>query len=68
MSKYITVSGDTFDLISYKQLGDCRYVEEVINANREYLTTVIFKAGHEIEIPEVKKSVSKKLPPWRQKS
>ena len=68
MKEYRTKSGDTFDLIAYDQLGSCKYVEDLINANREYVSTLIFKAGHILKIPDVEKSsVVKNLPPWRQK-
>lgn len=63
---YTTIAGDMWDLIAYKTLGDCKYVETLINANREYLDTFIFDAGIELEIPDVtteQKAVN--LPPWR---
>lgn len=65
MKIYRTVAGDTFDLISYKTLGSCRYTEKVINKNRQHIETFIFKAGVEIIIPEVENVRTAKLPPWR---
>lgn len=63
---YTTVSGDTWDLISYKQLGSCKYTERLINANRAYVSTVIFKAGVELTLPPItEETKTAKLPPWR---
>lgn len=66
MSKYLTVQGDTFDLIAFKTLGSCNYVEKLINANRDHIETFIFEAGVELNIPDIeeeKKAVN--LPPWK---
>lgn len=65
MKKYRTVSGDLWDLISYQQMGDCRHVEKLINANRDKVSTFVFKAGVELNIPEVVTTQVASLPPWR---
>lgn len=65
MKKYRTVSGDLWDVISYQQMGDCRHVEKLINANRDKVSTFVFKSGVELNIPEVVKTQVAKLPPWR---
>lgn len=65
MKKYRTVSGDLWDLISYQQMGDCRHMEKLINANRDKAATFVFKAGAELNIPEVVTTQVTKLPPWR---
>lgn len=65
MKKYRTVSGDLWDLISYQQMGDCRHMEKLINANRDKVATFVFKAGVELNIPEVVTTQVTKLPPWR---
>lgn len=65
MKKYRTVSGDLWDLISYQQMGDCKHMETLINANRDKVSTFIFKAGVEIDIPEVVTTKVASLPPWR---
>ncbi len=63
---YRTIEGDTFDWVSYKELGSERYVETLINANRAHVSTVIFKAGVELELPSITEEVKvSKLPPWR---
>ena len=66
MKEYVTKLGDTFESISYYELGSHKYIEELINANREHMETFIFKAGKVLKIPEVSTSeISKTLPPWR---
>ena len=62
---YTTKSGDTWDAIAFEVYGDCRYTEELINANREYITTFIFSAGVKLKIPAIDKTVNKSLPPWK---
>lgn len=66
MKSYRTVSGDTFDLIAYKELGSCKYTERLINANRTHVSTVIFKAGVVLTLPTItEEAKASKLPPWR---
>jgi len=65
MKTYTTSTGDQFDLIAYQQLGSCRYTEKLINANRNHIETFIFKAGVELNIPDVETEQVTKLPPWR---
>lgn len=62
---YETKSGDSFDWIAHKMLGDSRYMEEVINANRDKVSEIIFSAGVKVEIPAKSKLVSKLVPIWR---
>ena len=63
---YKTIAGDCWDLIAYKTLGSCKYMDALIDANRNFLRTFIFSAGVELTIPEIeqKKSVIN-LPAWR---
>lgn len=66
MKTYMTASGDMFDLIAYKELGSCKYTERLINANRAYVSTVIFKAGVALTLPTItEETKTAKLPPWR---
>lgn len=66
MKTYTTKSGDTFDLIAYNELGSCKFVEALINANRKYCDVYIFDAGIELNIPDVTaEKKAKKLPAWR---
>lgn len=66
MHKYTTVSGDTWDLIAFRQLGSCQYTELLINANRNHIDKFIFRAGTELIIPDIEEEQKKiSLPPWR---
>jgi len=66
LSTYTTKSGDVWDLIAYEQLGDCRYVNLLMEANPQYLSTGIFSAGVVLTLPEISEGNRvKSLPPWR---
>ena len=63
---YTTKDGDLWDLIAYQQLGSCKYVSELINANRQHVSTVIFRAGVELTLPTIEQEQrTASLPPWR---
>ncbi len=67
MRKYVTVQGDTWDMIAvkvYPDLGGEKFTSALIDANPKYVETVIFGAGVELEIPDVSVPASKTLPPW----
>ncbi|GHV32314.1 hypothetical protein FACS18949_02810 [Clostridia bacterium] len=66
MPKYITISGDMWDTIAYKTLGNERQTDELINLNTAYIDTYIFPAGIELEIPPPKPPPVEGLPPWKQ--
>ena len=63
----MTQQGDTFDLIAWRELGDVRHVEALINANREYVATQVFDANVELELPKVDRIVKEVLAPWMRK-
>lgn len=64
---YITISGDTWDIIAYKTLGSEMYTDKLIKNNLEYRDIAIFPAGVEIVIPDIEpqEEISDKLPPWK---
>ena len=62
--KYVTVSGDSFDWISFKVFGSCRQTPDLIAANPAHVETFIFSAGVELTIPEVETPKQSVLP-WR---
>ena len=67
MRKYLTISGDTWDMIAFKVyegLGGEKLTSALIEANSGHIHTVIFPAGVELNIPEVNAPASKSLPPW----
>ncbi len=66
MSKtYTTVQGDMWDKIAFSQLGNSKYLDLLINANRKYREYYIFPAGIELTLPAVPVSVSSSAPPWK---
>ncbi len=62
---YETVSGDTFDLVALKTIGDEKAAKEIIQSNIEYAHVVIFESGIQLTIPEVAKNTTTNLPPWK---
>ncbi len=64
LKTYRTKSGDTFDLIAFRELGDCKYTEKLINANRDKIRNLIFSAGEIIIIPDISNDKIDSLPPW----
>lgn len=65
MKIYSTKSGDTWDLIAYKELGDSKYTDALINVNRDKISNFIFSAGVKLKIPEIEKTTKENLPAWR---
>jgi phage tail protein X len=66
---YKTVSGDTWDLISYKLYGSEQYFHQLMRANFNLLSIAVFDSNIPIIVPEIDVSnnnVDKsKLPPWK---
>ena len=61
----VTKAGQMWDEIAYLETGDCRYVELLMNANRDKLNCFIFPAGVELKVPEIPVELSSNLPAWR---
>ena len=67
---YRTVSGDTWDLISYKLFGTEGYYAELIRTNLKLINIAVFPSNVPVIVPDVDiKSQDTKemntLPPWR---
>ena len=62
---YTTKSGDSFDLISYQQLGSELFTPQLINANPEHITTFIFSEGVELTLPTIQAQASTSKLPWK---
>lgn len=60
-----TAQGDTWDYIAWRELGDARYADQLINVNRDKIETQIFEGGVELELPTVERTVKEVLPPWK---
>lgn len=65
MNTYITVQGDTWDLISYKVYGTSRNIGLLMENNYDLLDTFIFGSGIEIMVPELTEDQTDDLPEWR---
>lgn len=67
MKTYITVQGDMWDSIAYAQMGSTDYTDALMNANliQSRLITYIFPSGITLNIPEIPRKISGKLPPWK---
>lgn len=66
MSKtYTTISGDMWDTIAYKMLGNEAYTDKLIKNNVQYRHVMVFQAGTVLDIPDVEAEVSVELPPWK---
>ena len=65
MNTYITVQGDTWDLISYKVYGTSRHIGLLMENNYDLLDTFMFGAGIEIMVPELTEDQTDDLPEWR---
>ena len=65
---YRTVSGDTWDLISFKVYGDEIYYHELIRANPNLIDIAIFNSDIPVIIPDllIEDNIDyDKLPPWK---
>lgn len=65
MDIYVTVQGDTWDIISYKVYGSSKYVGILMENNYPLLDIFIFSAGIEVSIPELPVEELDDLPEWR---
>mgnify|MGYP001121838698 FL=1 len=66
MKTYTTIQGDMWDKIAYTQLGDTAHTDKLMNANLQYREYYTFPAGIVLVLPEIPKSTSDTLPPWKQ--
>ncbi|QKS70259.1 tail protein X [Paenalkalicoccus suaedae] len=65
MNTYETVSGDTWDLIAYKVFNNENKLVDLMKANPDYISTVIFSANVTLTIPELTETPRLNLPPWK---
>lgn len=61
---YKTEAGDTWDLIAFKLFGNENLMKELLEENIELSEIVIFPAGVELSIPEIKKDKKGGVAPW----
>ena len=65
MTIYKTLSGDMWDMIAKREMGSESYTSTLMEANTDYLDTVIFPAGVNLIIPDVELRRPSILPPWK---
>lgn len=63
-SIYKTVSGDTWDLISYKLFEDEKYMRHLLEANLPLTEILRFDSGIEITVPDIPEESADDLPFW----
>ncbi|BFH10613.1 tail protein X [Paenibacillus melissococcoides] len=66
MRRYITTQGDTWDIIALQQMGSETQMAVLMDVNPDYIDTVIFGSGVELQIPEPQQEADADLPPWRE--
>lgn len=66
MPNYVTVEGDTFDMLALTFYNQEKLASVIIQANPDYCDTLIFEAGIPLMIPDVAGvTLPESLPPWR---
>mgnify|MGYP000938530355 CR=1 FL=1 len=63
--EYITMAGDTFDMIALDAYSDEFKSTEIIKANPEYSGIIVFDAGVKLKIPILEEPIPESLPPWK---
>ena len=53
MGTYTTIQGDVWDLIAWKLYGDEKYMKNLIEANWDYIDTVVFSSGTVLNVPDI---------------
>lgn len=62
---YTTQQGETWDLIALREMGNEKYMSQLIQANYAHRETVIFSAGIDLVIPQITTPIPTTLPPWK---
>lgn len=65
MTTYTTVSGDTWDQISFKIYGSEKYADKLVKANLDHVYTVVFSSNIVLNVPVIQIEMSSSLPPWK---
>lgn len=62
---YTTVMGDMWDSIAKSQMGNEKYMADLMEANIAYEDISVFPAGVVLTIPPVSTPRPESLPPWK---
>ena len=65
MNTYITVQGDTWDMISFKVYGTSKYIGLLMENNYDLLDIFLFSAGIDVNVPELPEEEENDIPDWR---
>lgn len=66
MREYVTVQGDTWDIVSLKVYASEMHLDKLIEANAAYREIVIFPAELKLLVPNISvSSISSTAPPWK---
>lgn len=66
MKTYITMQGDLWDAIAFREMGSASLTSALMRANLQYVDTYIFPAGVELAIPDAEEQGGGSLPPWKE--
>ena len=64
MKSYITIQGDTWDMIAKKVYGNEKYLDILMQKNFPLLDYLVFPAGIEVLIPDKPPDRQENLPIW----
>lgn len=62
---YVTMQGDTFDILALDAYNDEFKACEIIAANPQYAHVLVFDPGVTLRIPRLEEPVPESLPPWK---
>ena len=65
MLEYVTMHGDTFDMLALDAYNNEFLAVEIIRANPQYADVLIFDAGVTLQIPMLTEQAAETLPPWK---
>jgi phage tail protein X len=65
MDSYITIQGDTWDIIALKTLGSEKLMGKLLEANPGYADITVFGAGKKLVVPDYTAPADEQLPPWK---
>jgi phage tail protein X len=63
--EYITMNGDTFDMLALDAYNDEFKAHVIIQANPSYADTISFQEGIKLVIPIINQDAVDTLPPWK---
>jgi len=63
--EYITMQGDTYDMLALDAYNDEFKAHLIIQANPQYAGVLVFDAGIKLKIPIIEQEAAATLPPWK---